>query len=138
MPTCVGVGSPPVMAQPNNYMKPVGSDTRFGAVTRVRGRIDGDGNLVVEGAVEGNISLRGDLQLAVGSEVTADIEAQDVDIEGTLDGDVSASGQVHLGPGSRVRGALRASAIIIDDGARFAGRLECDFDMPAELEERRR
>jgi len=40
---------------------------------------------------------------------------------------------VRLAAGARVRGNLKGSAVAIDDGARFSGRLDCEFDLPPEL-----
>ena len=75
-------------------------DARIGAGTRVRGRIDGDGDLVIEGEVEGDVSVTGILTVAAGS---------------------------------RVRGDLRGRTVAIEEGAQYAGRLECEFDLPPEL-----
>jgi cytoskeletal protein CcmA (bactofilin family) len=101
----------------------------------VRGRIHGEGDLVIEGQVEGEVALRGDLTVAEGAELTSKtVEAQSVTIAGALEGDVNASGPVRLGSSARVRGDLRGSTVSIDEGARFSGRLECEFTLPPELE----
>ena len=107
---------------------------RIGSGARVRGRIHGDGDLVVEGQVEGDLAIRGELTIAEGASVASEsIEAQSVVVAGALDGDVAASGTVRLVAGSRVRGNLKGSAVSIEEGARFSGRLDCEFDLPAEL-----
>jgi cytoskeletal protein CcmA (bactofilin family) len=111
-----------------------GSDARIGSTARIRGRIHGDGDLIVEGQVEGAVALRGDLTIAEGAMVSSEgIEATSVTIAGALDGDTLASGAVRLAASARVRGNIRATAIVIDDGARFSGRLDCEFDLPTEL-----
>src|SRR5579884_184428 len=107
---------------------------RIGSGARIRGRIHGDGDLVVEGQVEGDLAIRGELTIAEGASVTSEaVEAQSVTVAGTLEGDVAATGPVRLVAGSRVRGNLRGSAVSIEDGARFSGRLDCEFDLPPEL-----
>jgi cytoskeletal protein CcmA (bactofilin family) len=111
-----------------------GREARIGGATRVRGRIHGDGDLLIEGHVEGDVAIRGDLTIADGASVTSKaVEAHAVTIAGALEGDVAASGPVRLESGARVRGNLRGSAVAIDDGARFSGRLDCDFELPPEL-----
>ena len=126
------------MAQPQTRTTTHGaaaSEARIGSATRVRGRIHGEGDLVVEGRVEGDVAVRGELTIAEGAEMSSQaVEAQSVTIAGTLEGDVSATGPVRLGPTARVRGDLRGSTVSIDEGARFSGRLECEFDLPAELQ----
>jgi cytoskeletal protein CcmA (bactofilin family) len=109
-------------------------EARIGSGARIRGKIHGEGDLVVEGHVEGDVSIRGDLTITDGASVTSEaVEAQAVTIAGALEGDVAATGQVRLSAGSRVRGNLRGSAVSIEDGARFSGRLDCEFDLPPEL-----
>jgi cytoskeletal protein CcmA (bactofilin family) len=106
----------------------------IGAGTRVRGRITGDGHLTVEGEVEGDITLRGDLVVEGGASVTSNVDAYGVTVSGALEGDVTAHGAVHIAASARVRGDVRSEHIQIDDGAQFAGRLECDFELPTELQ----
>jgi cytoskeletal protein CcmA (bactofilin family) len=128
-------------AKTSHSVSTAGSSAReatIGSGTRVRGKISGDGNLVVEGHVEGEIAVRGDVTIAAGGSVTSDVDANDVRVAGTLDGDVNASGDVHIISGARVRGDLKGAQIAIDDGAQFAGRLDCDFELPAGLESSRR
>jgi cytoskeletal protein CcmA (bactofilin family) len=109
-------------------------EARIGSSARLRGRIHGDGNLVVEGQIEGDVAVRGDLTIAEGASVKSEaVQAHAVTIAGGLDGDVMASGPVRLAPSAQVSGNLHGSAIAIDDGARFAGRLDCEFDLPPEL-----
>ena len=92
----------------------------------------------MEGTVEGDITLRGSLTIAEGASATSNVEAEDVTIAGALEGDVAASGQVRVNAGSRVRGNLRGAGVAIEEGAEFAGRLDCEFDLPAELRDARR
>ncbi|MGH7270841.1 MAG: bactofilin family protein, partial [Polyangiaceae bacterium] len=111
-----------------------GGEARIGSGARVRGRIHGSGDLVIEGHVEGDLSLRGDLTIAEGATVTSEsVGAHAVTIAGSVQGDVTASGPVRLGPTARVRGDIQGSAVAIDDGAHFSGRLDCHFDLPPEL-----
>jgi len=111
-----------------------GRDACIGSGARVRGRVHGDGNLVVEGHIEGELAIRGDLTVADGASVTCEVvQAHAVTIGGSLEGDVAATGAVCLTAGARVRGNLRGPTITIEDGARYSGRLECEFDLPPEL-----
>lgn len=109
-------------------------EARIGSGARVRGRIQGDGDLVIEGLVEGDVTLRGDLTIALGASVSSEVvEAHAVTIAGSLVGELTATGPVRIAAGARVRGNVKSSAVMIDDGARFTGRLDCDFDLPPEL-----
>lgn len=110
-----------------------GSEAVIGRSTRVRGRVSGDGDLRLEGTVEGDISLRGDLTIVDGAKAASNVEAQAVTVGGELEGDVRAQGVVHLEPGARVRGDIQGESVAIDDGAELDGRLLVEFELPPEL-----
>lgn len=109
------------------------SSGSIGRTTRVVGRVTGDGDLVVEGRIEGDVTLGGHLHVAAGGVVSAPVSAGDVTLEGTIDGDVSARGNVVLREGARLRGGIQAGKIGLDDGARFSGKIEMDVELPREL-----
>ncbi len=106
----------------------------IGRSTRVRGRISGDGDLVIEGTVEGDITVKGDLTIGEGAKTTSNVDADAVIVRGELEGDVTARGVVHLESGSKVRGDLSGASIAIDEGAEFSGRLDAQFELPSELD----
>jgi cytoskeletal protein CcmA (bactofilin family) len=109
-------------------------EARVGSAARVRGRVHGDGDLVVEGHVEGNVTLRGDLTIADGGRVEAEsVSAHAVLVAGTLEGHLVATGPVRFSASARVRGDVQGGPVAIDDGARFSGKLDCEFEMPPEL-----
>ena len=110
-----------------------GDTSTIGAGARIRGRITGDGDVVVAGNVEGDITVRGDVTIADGARCTSNVEGHAVTVSGTLSGDVSASGAVSIGATARLRGNVRGGTIAMEDGASFAGRVDCDFDLPEGL-----
>ncbi|MGZ3418250.1 MAG: bactofilin family protein [Polyangiales bacterium] len=113
-------------------MKPENS-AAIGRTTRIVGRLSGDGDLVVEGRIEGEVTLRGHLSVAEGGVVAAPVQANDLTVDGAVDGDVDVQGAVVLRPTGTVRGAIRAQRVSLEEGARFTGRIEMDVELPAEL-----
>ena len=110
----------------------------IGKGTRVVGRITGDGDLLVEGRAEGEITLSGHLTVGRGGVVAAPLVVGELTIEGAVEGDVSSRGAVTLKNESRLRGAIKASKLALEDGARFSGRIEMDVELPSELASNRR
>src|SRR3954453_16647210 len=104
----------------------VGREAVIGQSTRVRGRVSGDGDLRLEGTLEGDISLRGDLTIAEGAKAASNVEARAVSVGGELEGHVRRQGVVHLEVGARVRGDIQGESVAIDDGAEFSGRLAAE------------
>jgi cytoskeletal protein CcmA (bactofilin family) len=106
----------------------------IGAGARVRGKVSGEGDLTIEGQVEGEVVVRGQLFIAEGGRVVSDIDAAGLRVAGTLEGDVSVTGEVHILAGARVRGDLHGSSISLEEGAELDGSLDCEFSLPSELE----
>jgi cytoskeletal protein CcmA (bactofilin family) len=98
--------------------------------------VHGDGALRVEGHIEGDVALSGDLSIEEGAGVVGDVEASAVSIAGDLTGDVAARGAVVVRATAKVSGNLGGAEVSLEEGAQFSGRIEAEFDMPAELSAR--
>jgi len=110
-------------------------EARIGSGAKVHGRIAGDGDLTVEGRVDGDIALRGILTIEEGGTVAAEtVEADEITVAGTLEGELRVKGPVRALAGARVRGNVHGGSLALEEGAEFTGRVDFDFDLPAELE----
>ena len=114
-----------------------GGSSVLGAGVRIRGRVQGSGDLRVEGQIEGDVSVSGDLAVEPGASITGDVDAASVVVSGALQGDVAARGTVAIRSGARVVGNMGGAEVSLEEGAAFTGRIEAEFDLPAELSTRR-
>ena len=105
----------------------------LGKGLRVRGRVRGAGDLRVEATIEGDVVVDGALDLGDGSSVAGGIEAQSVTISGELTGDVTAQGSVAITATGSVQGNVKASEVSLEEGGRFIGEIDADFDLPEVL-----
>lgn len=128
-------GSAAPLAHPGDLLSDA-TESLLGRGTRVRGRIHGEGALRIEGAVEGDVQVGGDLEIDEGGSVAGEVEAGAIVIAGQLTGDVAARGAVTLRATARVQGDLAGTEVILEEGAVYAGRIEAEFDLPAELSAR--
>jgi len=97
----------------------------IGKSVQIRGEVKGNEDLIIEGLVEGTITLS-EHRLTVGANahVTANVDARDLVVQGTLKGDVLAAGRVELRAGSHVSGDIRAARLSIEDNAIYSGKVE--------------
>jgi cytoskeletal protein CcmA (bactofilin family) len=114
-------------------MPPGEATAVIGKSVQIRGEVKGNEDLVIEGLVEGTITLS-DHRLTVGAHarVVANVDARDVVVQGTLTGDLLAAGRVELRAGSHVTGDIRAARLSIEDNAIYSGKVELSGSAAAE------
>jgi len=98
--------------------------TVIGRGVRVRGRIQGEGELSVEGHVEGEIAIAGEVTIEAAGLVGANVAARVITVRGAVRGDLVAEEVVRLEEGARVVGDLRAPRIAIAKGALVRGLVQ--------------
>jgi cytoskeletal protein CcmA (bactofilin family) len=98
---------------------------RIGKTVVIRGELKGSEDLIVDGTLEGTISLtEGRLTIGPNANVAADLNAKDVLIMGRLQGNIIASGRVELRAGSVVEGDVHALRLAVEDNAIFRGKVD--------------
>ncbi len=102
----------------------------LGRGLKVRGRVRGDGDLRIEAEIEGDVTVTGALELGEGSVVKGGVSARSVAISGEVEGDVEAKGAVAIGATGALRGDVTAGELVLEEGGRFHGTLQADFDLP--------
>ncbi len=98
---------------------------RIGKSVVICGEVKGSEDLIVDGRVEGTVSLS-ESRLTIGpnANVAADLAAKDVLILGHVQGNVVASGRVELRAGCTVEGDIRALRLAVEDNAVFRGKVD--------------
>ena len=97
----------------------------IGPTLVLKGELAADEDLVIEGQVEGTIAHH-KKNLTVGKQgrVKADIHASSVIVEGQFFGHIHGEEVVTLASGSNVAGNIFCRRIVIEDGARFSGKMD--------------
>ena len=93
----------------------------------IKGELVGEEDLIIEGRVEGEITLKKHLVIESTGIILADIQTENITIKGEMRGNMSASDKVEIHSAARVVGDIVAPRVVIEDGAKFKGHIE----MPA-------
>ncbi len=99
----------------------------------IRGSLVGEEDLVVEGRIEGAITLAGHLTIAEAGVVEANLDVDSVEVRGEVIGDISAAHSITIQQGARVQGNVQAPRVIVHDGAHFRGSVSMVVDLPDDL-----
>jgi cytoskeletal protein CcmA (bactofilin family) len=97
----------------------------------IRGEIDTDGTVRVDGRIEGTVHRAGMLIVGAGGVVGGDIEAREVVVAGTVEGNVHASVRVEIESGAVVHGEIRANAMLLREGGAVHGQVSIGTAPPS-------
>ncbi|MFQ6048484.1 MAG: polymer-forming cytoskeletal protein [Phycisphaerae bacterium] len=104
------------MAQPDDkFPTIIGADARF------KGELTFEKGVRLLGQFEGQISTKGQLHVAEGARLLADVSAGDIQVEGEVKGNLTATGKVQLKSSARLEGDLRTARLEVMEGAMFVG-----------------
>jgi len=122
----VAPAAPPRPAEPVRSDSVRGSEiATIGKSVVVKGELSGSEDLIVDGEVEGSITLRGQsLTVGPNGRVRAHIEARNVIVHGRVDGDIHATERVELRKSASLTGDISTARISIEDGAFFKGGID--------------
>jgi cytoskeletal protein CcmA (bactofilin family) len=97
----------------------------IGQSVQIKGELTGQEDLVIDGRIEGKISLKGH-QLTIGpnGRVEAEIHAKSVQISGEVTGNVIADDKVEISPSGSVQGDITAPRVALADGSSFKGSID--------------
>lgn len=128
-----GVSPPPVRIGEQQPVRAKNVSV-IGPTLVFRGELSADEDLVIEGTIEGTIAHhKKNLTIGMKGRVSADIHASSVLVEGLLDGDIHSDGLVSLAKGSTVNGNIYCARLVLQDGARFNGKVVMEKEAPLKI-----
>jgi len=109
---------------PDDRGRPPAANARtvIGPQTRLKGRLKGQGEVVVCGTVLGEIDIAGPLTLAATGRIDADVEVQSARLSGQARGTMRASGSVRLDATASFEGEIATPVIDLRPGSVLRGR----------------
>lgn len=98
------------------------AETVIGPSVRVKGDFHGQGNLIVEGFVEGNLKTGSSLYVGDKARVTADIEAREARIGGEIKGNIKVKGYLEVAASAKISGDIETGSLSVARGAVLNGK----------------
>lgn len=115
-----------------NGETPQGQINLIGASTRIDGKIHTEGDIRVDGQVEGDVFSNAKVVLGEKALVTGNIYCQNSDVSGKIEGNVFTKNLLHLKAKAVISGRILTKRLVIENGAAFNGDCEMreniDFD----------
>src|SRR6266568_205435 len=90
----------------------------------LRGSIRGEGDLEIRGRIEGDVEVGGEVTIADGALIKADVTARRIIVRGAVAGNLTGEDGVRLEEGARVVGDVRGASIGIAEGALLRGNVQ--------------
>ncbi len=88
-----------------------------------KGELTFEKGLRLNGKFEGKINTAGRLHVSKEAKLQADVEAGAIVVEGEVTGNLVANDRIELKQSARYEGDLRASKLVVDEGAVFSGHV---------------
>lgn len=94
----------------------------------IEGKIEGGGDVRVAGRFDGNVQVRGDLNIESGAHISGEIRADTITIGGEVEGNIDAAAHVRLLETGQLIGDLKATSLTVAAGSRMRGKVEFGWD----------
>src|SRR5438477_860158 len=102
---------------PGEFPTILGPDANF------KGELSFEKGMRLMGKFEGKVNTPGRLHVAKEAKMSADVEAGGIVVEGEVHGNLSAADRIELKQSARYEGDLRATKLVVDEGAVFSGNV---------------
>jgi len=97
----------------------------IGAKVKVNGDIVSSEDLLIEGEVNGTVTLtENELVIGTSGRVKANVSAKTVRIEGEVNGDIEGKERVVICASGNVEGNVSSPRVMLEDGGRFKGSID--------------
>jgi cytoskeletal protein CcmA (bactofilin family) len=116
------VAPAPLQESPNS------KESMVAPAMMVRGDVDFEGALRIEGEVHGKITGQGRVTIDPTGRVMGDVFAAEVVVHGTVQGNVNAAARLEISASAQIAGDVKAAQLVVARGAKILGRLDIDSE----------
>ena len=104
--------------------------TYFGKNLKIKGRVSGNGNIIILGALDGEFNLKGRVKIAQPAKIKGEVKADVISVNGNVQGSLAAQERVHLDQTARIEGQIITPSLSISEGAFIDGEIKMSGRSP--------
>lgn len=127
----LGLGGEP---SPSPSPRPAGQGSVVGKGLALKGELTGEGDLLILGRFEGELTLTGTVHVEPEAEVDANISATAIVIGGVVRGNLSATARVQVLASGTLTGTVRSGSLTAAEGASVKGEVWVEPPRPVPSE----
>jgi cytoskeletal protein CcmA (bactofilin family) len=98
------------------------AETVVGPSVKIQGDLNSEGNIKIEGQVNGKVKTSQSVFAIQGSKIVADVLAGNAVVGGEVQGNIKITGQIILQSTARILGDISCQVLRVEDGAQFTGK----------------
>jgi cytoskeletal protein CcmA (bactofilin family) len=102
--------------------RPNGELSLIGTGTVVQGKVMTEGSIRIDGTMVGDVVAKANAAIGSSGKLDGNLSAKNVSLAGSVKGTITASEKLILESKSVLQGDIRASKLVVDEGATFDGQ----------------
>lgn len=99
------------------------AETIIGESVQVKGNFESNGNIIINGLLDGEIKTKGSIFIGEKAKIEANIEAEEMITKGQIKGNLKINGYLAIGQTSKIFGDIECLQISIEKGAEINGKV---------------
>jgi cytoskeletal protein CcmA (bactofilin family) len=99
------------------------AETIIGESVQVKGNFESNGNIIVNGILDGEIKTKGAILVGDKAKISANIKAEEMAVKGEIVGNLKIGGYLSIGGSAKVLGDIECTQISIEKGAEINGKV---------------
>lgn len=98
------------------------TETIIGPSVKVEGNFKSEGNITVEGIVQGSLKTNHDLKIGPTAKIKAEVEANNLFLAGEIRGNIKIKEKTQLKNSAKIFGNIETKVLSIEEGAIINGK----------------
>lgn len=99
------------------------AETIIGESVQVKGNFESNGNIIINGMLDGEIKTKGAILVGDKSKINANIKSNEMAVKGEINGNLKVKGYLSVSASAKILGDIECAQISIEKGAEINGKV---------------